>query len=57
MDHTTLWKLYNTLCQIKVSGEEDMGRLLGCINLIKAEIKRQEDEANGAADRQTGERN
>ncbi len=57
MDHNTLWKLYNTLCQIRVSGDEDLGRMIGCINLIKAEIKRQEDEANGAADRKAGERN
>lgn len=50
MDDRTLVLLINTLNRITVSGKENLAMLLGCINQLEEELKKQEGGEN-ATDR------
>ncbi len=55
MDTATLRALATTLGKITVSGRENMAMLLGCMNVVEAELKKQEgqeakDDTNSKAE-------
>ena len=47
MDEHTLRVLLNTLNRITVSGEENMGYVLGCIKLVKDALAQKAQERSG----------